>query len=46
MGRKKVDNPKVPMVVSVRQSTKDHIRENNINAGDILDEMFKDIKKV
>jgi hypothetical protein len=44
MGRKKVDNPKVSMAVSVRQSTKDHIRENNINAGEILDEMFKDEK--
>ena len=40
MGRKKVENPKVSMAVSVRQSTKDHIRENNINAGEILDNMF------
>lgn len=30
------------MSVSVRKTTKDHIRENNINAGEILDEMFKD----
>lgn len=42
MGRKKLDNPKVQMSVSVRKTTKDHIRENNINAGQILDDMFKD----
>lgn len=42
MGRKKVDNPKVPMTISVRQTTKYYIRDNNINAGEILDDMFKD----
>lgn len=40
MGRKHVENPKVPMTLSVRQSTKDYIRKENINAGDILDNMF------
>lgn len=40
MGRKRVDNPKVPVTISIRQSTKDYIRKENINAGDILDNMF------
>lgn len=42
MSRKKVEIKKVPMGVSVLETTKKHIRENNINAGQILDEMFKD----
>lgn len=42
MTRKKIDNPKVPMGVSVRRSTKEHIQSNKIKAGDILDELFKD----
>ena len=40
MGRKRADDPKVPLTVSVRTSTKKHIREENINAGEILDNMF------
>lgn len=44
MTRKKVQDRKVPMGVSVRQSTKDYIQANHIKAGDILDEMFKDEK--
>lgn len=40
MGRKKSDNPKVPLTLSVKRSTKDAIREQNINAGAILDNMF------
>lgn len=43
MGRKKVNNPKVAMSISVRQSTKDYIRDNNINAGGMLDDIFKDV---
>ena len=42
MTRKKVENPKVPMGISVRKSTKDYIQANHIKVGEILDEMFKD----
>ena len=44
MGRKRKDNPKVPMGVSVLQSTKDYIQANHIKAGDILDNMFNQSK--
>ena len=44
MGRKKSDNPKVPLTLSVLRSTKDYIRENDINAGEILDNMFNQNK--
>jgi len=37
MTRKKVQDRKVPMGVSVRQSTKDYIQANGIKAGDMLD---------
>lgn len=40
MGRKKIDNPKVPLTLSVKRTTKDAIRSQNINAGEILDNMF------
>ena len=44
MGRKKKDNPKVPITLPVLKSTKDHIRKNNIKAGEILDNMFNQDK--
>ena len=44
MGRSKSNNPKVPLTLSVRKTTKDHIRENGINAGEILDNMFDNDK--
>lgn len=42
MGRKKSDNPKVPLSLSVRKTTKDKIREQHFDAGSMLDNMFKD----
>lgn len=40
MGRRKKDNPKVPLTVSVLKTTKDTIRDKGINAGEILDNIF------
>ena len=41
MGRKKSDDPKVPLTLSVRKSTRNRIREEKFNAGEMLDDMFK-----
>lgn len=40
MGRKRKDNPKVPLTLSVLKTTKETIRKKCINAGGILDNMF------
>lgn len=40
MGRKKLEDPKVPLTVSVKRTTKEVIRAKKIKAGDILDNMF------
>ena len=44
MGRKRSENPKVPLTLSVRKSTKDKIREQHFDAALLLDDMFKDEK--
>ena len=40
MGRKKKDNPKVPLTLSVLKTTKTIIHSKQINAGEILDNIF------
>ena len=40
MGRKKKENPKVPLTLSVLKTTKESIRMEHIDAGKILDNMF------
>jgi hypothetical protein len=41
MGRKRSDNPKVPLTLSVRKTTKDKIRAQHFDAASLLDSMFK-----
>ena len=43
MGRKKSENPKVPLTVSVKRTTKEKIRENQINAGEVLDNYIETV---
>jgi hypothetical protein len=44
MGRRKKENPKVPITLSVLKTTREHIRKNDIKAGEILDNMFNQSK--